>query len=632
MGVRQPMQHCVDLRLNVGHASDVLCHRFYGGSLWRDLNPGWPEQKLIGQSLHTLREGGAEKKVLSLVGNDFQDVSELRHEPHVHHAVSFVEHHGVDFPRAQCAAEVKLHESAWCGNDDFGSGFKDRHLGFGAHTSDQGNRTDVRVHGKRLCRTVNLKGEFFGGNQDYSSRLTVLPAAQFLKDGEEVGTRFAGAGLSDANQVLSCEDPRDGLCLDWRWKTVAQRVNGVQKLPLQLEVLKRHCSKVGAKLSCGMIQDGVSEARLEEMAPFSGEEATEVLSSLLQARNWQDDLARMIPESDAVHLVRQWSEVNSVSAFQELVVKPFLESLMAQTTQGVTWNFQEDALAKGMLFLSNHRDIVLDPSLVNVALMDHGRKATEIGIGSNLLSSPWVRQLVKLNRCFVVERSGSARERYNHSLDTAAYIQRAIQLGTPVWLAHREGRAKDGRDTTAPALIRTLSSSGDESTWNDLKTVPVSISYEWDPCDAFKVNELLHLEMHGAYQKSSGEDERSMWTGLVGQKGQVHLEFGRVFEWPQDAPEVKPERHLAHAFDRQLIRGMKVWANQILAAEALALNVPAFASGVVPSEQDRSVWNLRKSAVEDALVERGWSREQSAQRWCQMLVAPLEHRATLLED
>ena len=81
-------------------------------------------------------------------------------------------------------------------------------------------------------------------------------------------------------------------------------------------------------------------------------------------------------------------------------MKPFLESLMAQTTQGVTWNFHASALKEGMLFLSNHRDIVLDPSLVNVALMDHGRKATEIGIGSNLLSSPWVRQLVKLNRCF----------------------------------------------------------------------------------------------------------------------------------------------------------------------------------------------------------------------------------------
>ena len=381
-----------------------------------------------------------------------------------------------------------------------------------------------------------------------------------------------------------------------------------------------------------MIQDRVSAARLEEMAPFKGDEATEVLSTLLLARNWKGDLARLIPESEAVKLVQEWSDVNTVSAFQERVVKPFLEALMRHTTKGVSWRFNGSALEEGMLFLSNHRDIVLDPSLVNVALMDNGREATEIGIGSNLLGSTWVRQLVKLNRCFVVERSGSARERYSHSLDTAAYIQRAIRSGTPVWLAHREGRSKDGRDSTAPALIRTLSSNGDAAIWNALNVVPVSISYEWDPCDAFKVNELLHIESHGAYQKTSGEDERSMWTGLVGQKGQVHLEFGNPFHWPKDAPDVKPERHLASAFDRRLLSGMKVWPNQILAAEALGVAVPLHAQGVKPTSEDRSQWLQRKTSIEEALVEKGWSREQASRRWCQTLMAPLTHRASLLDD
>lgn len=381
-----------------------------------------------------------------------------------------------------------------------------------------------------------------------------------------------------------------------------------------------------------MIQDGVSHARLEEMAPFKGDQATGVLSALLEARNWKGDLARMIPESKAEELVHQWSLVKTVSAFQECVVKPFLEALMLQTTNGVSWNFQGEALEKGMLFLSNHRDIVLDPSLVNVALMDNRREATEIGIGSNLLSSPWVRQLVKLNRCFVVERSGTARERYSHSLDTAAYIQRAIQSGTPVWLAHREGRSKDGLDATAPALIRTLSSNGEASTWNALNAVPVSISYEWDPCDAFKVNELLHLETHGEYQKSQGEDERSMWAGLVGQKGQVHLEFGDVFQWPEDVPDFKPERHIALTFDQHLLRGMRTWANQILAAEALGVAVPGYADQVETTDADRSAWMQRKTFIEDALVEQGWSREQAAHRWCQTLIAPLTQRASLLED
>ena len=381
-----------------------------------------------------------------------------------------------------------------------------------------------------------------------------------------------------------------------------------------------------------MIQDGVNQTQLREMAPFKGEEAGEVLRALLKAKHWSEDLSKMIPREDAEHLVQTWSEVTTVNAFQERVVKPFLESLMDETTHGVTWNFHASALKEGMLFLSNHRDIVLDPSLVNVALMESRREATEIGIGSNLLSSTWVRQLVKLNRCFVVERSGSARERYNHSLTTAAYIQRAIASGTPVWLAHREGRSKDGRDATAPALIRTLSNNGDRHTWDALNVVPVSISYEWDPCDALKVNELLHIETHGEYTKSPGEDERSMWTGLVGQKGKVHLEFGKLFHWPDGTPDIKPERLLATTFDKHLLRGMRVWSNQVLAAEALGLDVHGKSDLALPTDDDRSEWMRRKTAVEDALLEMGWAKEQAARRWCEMLAAPLERRAALLED
>ena len=381
-----------------------------------------------------------------------------------------------------------------------------------------------------------------------------------------------------------------------------------------------------------MIQDGVSAARLEEMAPFKGDHATEVLSTLLQARDWKGDLARLIPEFEANKLVQEWSEVNTVSAFQERVVKPFLEALMLHTTKGVSWNFQGVALEKGMLFLSNHRDIVLDPSLVNVALMDNGREATEIGIGSNLLGSPWVRQLVKLNRC-LWWRGQAVRANVTATVWTLPpTFKGPSDRERPVWLAHHARSFKDGLDATAPALIRTLSSNGDAQTWNALNVVPVSICYEWDPCDAFKVNELLHLETHGEYHKSAGEDERSMWTGLVGQKGQVHLEFGNLFHWPKDAPDVKPERKLAEAFDKELLRGMKVWPNQVLAAEALGVEVPFHAEGVKPTADDRAQWLQRKTSIEDALTEKGWSREQAAQRWCQTLVAPLANRSSLLDD
>lgn len=373
-------------------------------------------------------------------------------------------------------------------------------------------------------------------------------------------------------------------------------------------------------------------APFESMAPYSGEVAKRALKTLLDARDWSGELGRMIPTALAEKLVQQWRTVESIEAFQERVVKPFLQGLMSQTTEGVTWDGPSEAFHEGMLFLSNHRDIVLDPSLLNVALLEEGRGSTEIGIGSNLLSRPWVNDLVRLNRCFVVERSGSARERYEHSLRTAAYIQHVTHHGTPVWLAHREGRAKDGRDTTAPALMRTLSNNGDSAVWNALHVVPVSISYEWDPCDAFKVNELLHLEKHGSYTKAEGEDERSMWTGLVGQKGKVHLEFGHVLPWQASSEEVKPERTMALQFDEALHRGMRAWPNQRLAAQHLGWSSETFAHVPEPTSQEEATWSERKERVENEISARGWSKEQVSLKWCEILAAPLALRQTLLEE
>ena len=232
----------------------------------------------------------------------------------------------------------------------------------------------------------------------------------------------------------------------------------------------------------------------------------------------------------------------------------------------------------------------------------------------------------------MVHRSGSARERYAHSIRTASYIRAVVQSGTPVWLAHREGRAKDGRDTTAPALMRTLSDGCAPEVWNALHATPVSISYEWDPCDALKVHELLSKDAHGAYVKSEGEDEMSMWLGLSGPKGRVHLEFGRPLKWVAPLDERKPERGMASLFDAELHRGMRHWANQRLAAECLGLPKAYYGHIGAPTFEEEQAWTMRKEAVESFLSDRGWSREESGRKWCEMLTAPLVLRASLLHD
>ena len=145
--------------------------------------------------------------------------------------------------------------------------------------------------------------------------------------------------------------------------------------------------------------------------------------------------------------------------------------------------------------------------------------------------------------------------------------------------------------------MRTLSNNGDSEAWNALRVVPVSISYEWDPCDAFKMNELLHLEKHGTYTKADGEDERSMWTGLVGQKGKVHLQFGDVLPWQASSAKSSLNAPWPLQFDEALHRGMRAWPNQRLAAQHLGWSAETFAHVPEPTDQEVAAWFAKERSA-----------------------------------
>ena len=376
----------------------------------------------------------------------------------------------------------------------------------------------------------------------------------------------------------------------------------------------------------------VNHTGFEDMAPLKGAEAAKALVALRDGTDWVRQLGKVLSHDQAEALLAAWTQVRDVEGFQMSVVKPFLEALADKTTSGFTWSGAHSSLKSGLLFLTNHKDIVLDPSFLNVVLLGQGLAATEIGIGSNLLSSAWVNALVRLNRCFVVERSGSARDRYQHSLRTAAYIRHVTAQGQPVWLAHREGRAKDGVDATAPALIRTLSDNGQPATCNALQVSPVSLSYEWDPCDGMKVLELLTRERDGNYTKTEGEDQRSMLLGMVGDKGRVHFHFNDRVPWEAPAEGVRPEQHMAAKVDEVLMTGMRFWPNQRLCGEWLGLPHEMLAPAPEPTQKDRDVWKARLSAIAGQLKEAGWSEEEVSRKWCEITSAPLAHRHALLHQ
>lgn len=205
------------------------------------------------------------------------------------------------------------------------------------------------------------------------------------------------------------------------------------------------------------------------------------------------------------------------------LVKPFLFRIESQTTTGLT--LYDNGKPQGSHFyITNHRDIILDAAFLSLKLRLKYGIRPYLGVGNNLFGKPWIEDLMRLNRCFAVIRNGGPRELMANAAELSAYIASLRDKGESFWLAQREGRAKDGNDTTQPAVLKmlTLASEGDMiDALKELTLTPVSITYEFDPCDYLKAREMQLKRDDPAYKKSAKEDMINMQTGLKGQKGEV---------------------------------------------------------------------------------------------------------------
>jgi hypothetical protein len=227
---------------------------------------------------------------------------------------------------------------------------------------------------------------------------------------------------------------------------------------------------------------------------------------------------------------------------------------------------------KAYLFMSNHRDIALDPAFTSYALFNNGFDTARIAIGDNLLTTPYVSDLMRLNKSFIVKRSARGpREILKGYRTLSAYIRHSLQVeSVSIWIAQREGRAKDGCDRTEPAIIKMLAISRDKQSESfadyirGLNIVPVSISYELDPCDTLKATELHMLAEQGSYEKAEFEDVASIATGIAGDKGQVHVAFGQPLVGSYDNPDA-----VAAEVDRQIISNYALHATNLHAYRAL---------------------------------------------------------------
>ena len=264
-------------------------------------------------------------------------------------------------------------------------------------------------------------------------------------------------------------------------------------------------------------------------------------------------------------------QINSVDDLQRYITGS-LVALVNKTTDGYSVSGLENLDPnKAYLFLSNHRDIALDPAMVNLALFNSGMETVRIAIGDNLLSKPFASDLIRVNRSFIVKRSISGRREKLEALKKLSrYIRKSItDDGVSVWIAQREGRAKDGHDRTETALLKMLTLSRDKqqsfaAAIGELNLVPVAISYEYDPCDVDKGRELFAKEQGEDYIKQEFEDLDTIQKGFVGYKGRIHIAFGDpVAEQYEDADS------LAEAIDAQIYTNYKLFPSNIVACQML---------------------------------------------------------------
>ncbi|GAA5131678.1 1-acyl-sn-glycerol-3-phosphate acyltransferase [Thalassotalea piscium] len=266
--------------------------------------------------------------------------------------------------------------------------------------------------------------------------------------------------------------------------------------------------------------------------------------------------------------IKHWHTVDDI---QRHVAK-YLHKLVENSTKGFSFSGVENFdLNKPTLFISNHRDIVLDVALVNWALFKCNANTVEAAVGDNLLHKTWVADLMRINKSFIVKRSEKTkREMLTASKKLSAYIHHSLTNNQQnIWIAQREGRAKDGLDKTNAALISMLLLNKDKAMaisdyLAQLNIVPVSISYEFDPCDHDKAIELAQTETSGAYQKTDDEDLKSITQGIIGQKGRVHIAFGHPV-----LGDFTSSKAIAEEIDRQIITNYKLYESNESAYQVL---------------------------------------------------------------
>jgi hypothetical protein len=337
-------------------------------------------------------------------------------------------------------------------------------------------------------------------------------------------------------------------------------------------------------------------SKFDSIRPFYDSEVNEALRSVLHHPMMKAMMSFTFPEQQPEFWEEKLKDTHSIRDFQAKFLYHSIQKVLEKSSDGLTTSgFEKLEKNTSYLFISNHRDIILDTSLLNVSLLDYGLVMTASAIGDNLVQKNFSLILSKLNRNFLIQRNLSPRELLQSSKLVSEYISQLIlSENRSVWIAQREGRTKDGNDATQQGVLKMLGMACEEDNlmhyFKKLKIVPVSISYEYDPTDALKIPRLLAEANKEVYKKEKNEDFNTLMSGIMGQKKHIHIHIGDMLTTEFDFIDSqfdttnKQIQALAQVLDAAIIGGYKLWSTNYIAYDIL-FKTDKYVSHYTPKEK-----------------------------------------------
>jgi len=322
-------------------------------------------------------------------------------------------------------------------------------------------------------------------------------------------------------------------------------------------------------------------SKYDHIRPYHDEEVNHALRVIGGHPMVKSMMKFIYPQSSEEYIQEKLANCNSIRDFQTTVITQGIQNVLSRSSHGLTTSgFDKLEKDTAYFYISNHRDILLDTCLINISLYKHDLIMTASAIGDNLVKKSFLMELARLNRNFLVQRGLSPREMLKSSKLMSEYMAEKVLVDNrSIWIAHREGRTKDGNDVTQQGVLKMMGlGKGDTSVFDyfkKIKIVPISISYEFDPTDMYKMPELMAKHYEEEYIKSSNEDFNSILKGLTGQKKRIHLSAGKVLDIELDEiansgePANKQFQQLAGVIDNKIHQNYKLWPTNYVAYDML---------------------------------------------------------------